>query len=100
MRKYVNRPRHTPLLLVKCVHGSVSVTDAAECSALPHQCLCEQLCPVLRRELERLRLLATAFAECEVELCSLTFSHWADTTDVPIRPLSNTDSNNTKDKHC
>lgn len=53
----------------------------------PHQRLCEQLRPVLRRELERFRPLAGASAECEVELCPLTFSHWTDTTDVSIRPL-------------
>jgi len=53
----------------------------------PHQSFGEQLSPVLRGELERFGLLAAAFAECEVELCSLTFSHRADTTDVPIRPL-------------
>lgn len=53
----------------------------------PHQCFCEQLCPVLRGKLERLRLLASAFAKCEVELCSLTLTDWADTTDVAIRPL-------------
>lgn len=53
----------------------------------PHQRLCEQLRPVLRRELERFQPLAGTFAECEVELCSLAFSHWTDTTDVSIRPL-------------
>lgn len=48
---------------------------------------------MLRGELERFRPLSRASAEGEVELCSLTFSHWADSTDVSIRPLTNTKKN-------
>lgn len=89
---------------MKCVHVVclVILNDGGEVVQAvivsPHQCFCEQLCPVLCWELERLRLLAAAFAECEVELCSLTFSYWTDATDVSIRPLTNTD-NNTRDKY-
>lgn len=41
-------------------------------------------------EFQRFRPLVGAFAECEVELCSLTFSYWTDSTDVSIRPLKKT----------
>lgn len=63
-------------------------TDAdAAPTVCPHQCFCEQLCPVFRGKLERFRLLASAFAKCEVELGPLTLSDRANTTDVSIRPL-------------
>lgn len=52
-----------------------------------YQCLCEQLCPVLRGEFECFRLLAAALAECEVELGALALAHRGNATDVPIRPL-------------
>lgn len=62
-------------------------------SVCSHQRFCEQLCPMLCGELERFGPLSRASAEGEVELCSLTFSHWADSTDVSIRPLTNTNKN-------
>lgn len=64
-----------------------SMWNDSTLSLHPHQCFCKQLCPVFCGELQRFWLLASAFAECEVELCALTLSHWTDTTDVSIRPL-------------
>lgn len=64
-----------------------------------HQSFREQLGPVLGGELECLGLLAAAFAECEVELGSLTFSYRADAADVPIRPLVQRKVTAEREKH-
>ena len=65
-----------------------------------HQCLCEQLCPVLCGELERFRLFATALTECEVELGALALSHRGDATDVPVWPLQGTTESETERPTC
>lgn len=70
-----------------------SLWNEAAANVCSHQRFCKQLCPMLCGELQRFRPLVGAFAECEVELCPLTFSYWTDSADVSIRPLKNKHAN-------
>lgn len=52
-----------------------------------HQCLGQQLCAMFSGKLEGLRLLPATLPESKVKFSALSFSHWQDTTYIPIRPL-------------